>query len=1213
MRKTSLRVSVVLIILTFFLGLGVSFAAPKIARADTLGDFIQRISLVDFVRGLFGLGDVTQPPSSIPESDGRSPDGVCPDSDAGYICSLSGTCQTPYSYALPNLSCQEGICCADPAVIGGTPTPTLTPTPNPNNCRIGCNDSQCADGEACSTEPCFPGFQKCVAPPTPLPTNTPIPSHSPTPTSPPAVCGFDNRNFQGSCVDDHTFEYRTCSSGQWTSNSIQQSCNTSLVCLGSSSQSGVANLNTLISNLCVTPPETTPIPDCTDATKYKYTCSGGALYNVDFIAADICQNGSYVGNGSVDCSTALPDCTGAVRTSSSSLPTQILINTMCSSNVTPTCNESSDNYHCSAASWPGWSTDSSYECSGIAQNCLHFDGTSLPAGGYCKASSQCTSGHCENAVCVDATPTPTTVPDQLPACSEGGVNTSCSYSTYSGWTKSSHYKGCWLWKDCLEWTGVLQPVGGYCQADSHCLSSNCATSSKTCVAALVSPTPSPTPIPDCTDATKYRYSCGPTNYTTDFIESQECVNGVYQDRGDIDCTPSLPNCSAAPHTYNQEPSASAIQLTMCKTDKQDCPDDSDHVCHANNVSGWIVDNASKKCGLTSCLVWDGNPGPAGQRCEADRQCASNNCGVDNKCASAVTPTVTLTPTPTTIVTGCTVGAKRCFDNTRQLCVSWGQTGAWQSIAVTSPNANCAFGCSDAFPRCSTDASRSVSCASEDEYSCCTSVSTTVCQGTSSCQGAGQCILPSATPTATPTPTGIACPYSPWIVCAAACGPFNCTNDGCSSGYKCVTDPTPSPTTTPEPTLPTCVSPNTCVSSAACVAGYGSDLSGQYSCSGSNVCCNFGSAPTATPTPIGPCVSSAHPSYRCVPNTTACTAGYGSTVNYSCDGSKVCCDYGTAPSNTPTPSSSPTPTSPPALPTATATPTLTPTPTPINCSSQGGFCRNTCPVGYNTVDGTECSANGGTQQCCVTSPSCQWCADPGSQPDGYVRNASADGSCQSPKVCYSAPGGGGSGCPWKQNWKCRNTATGQFTSEPTTACNASPPSCSSGSEPEKAGICYEDCPEPPADNTPTPTPPPCSPEAVTMTVTNPAIKVCGAIQLNLGGTEGATQSNNTFTGALANGIECTNSSGWPTITCTAKKPGTYTWTHTWKKCEGENCSAQCSKTATITVQAAPSVPDWVNQFLPYAFYGTGSVANLDYNCDGAASWSDYEVLRKGFSL
>lgn len=54
MKNLSSRLILVALV-TVLLGVGFGFSAPKQARADALGDFIQRITLGDFIRNLFGL------------------------------------------------------------------------------------------------------------------------------------------------------------------------------------------------------------------------------------------------------------------------------------------------------------------------------------------------------------------------------------------------------------------------------------------------------------------------------------------------------------------------------------------------------------------------------------------------------------------------------------------------------------------------------------------------------------------------------------------------------------------------------------------------------------------------------------------------------------------------------------------------------------------------------------------------------------------------------------------------------------------------------------------------------------------------------------------------------------------------------------------------------------------------------------------------------
>ncbi len=142
------------------------------------------------------------------------------------------------------------------------------------------------------------------------------------------------------------------------------------------------------------------------------------------------------------------------------------------------------------------------------------------------------------------------------------------------------------------------------------------------------------------------------------------------------------------------------------------------------------------------------------------------------------------------------------------------------------------------------------------------------------------------------------------------------------------------------------------------------------------------------------------------------------------------------------------------------------------------------------------------------------------------------------------------------------------------------------------------------------------DAANVAMTAPAtVSVCGSVPLGMSGTEGDTWTNDVISGGMPNGIVCPDTKLWPGFTCTAKKPGTYTWTHKWKKCEGgtTNCSNECSKSVTVTVQA-PQFSLWVNTtYVPFLFSRTGPVSAVDMNCDGKGNWSDYEILRKGFTI
>ncbi len=69
MHKRSIRFSILLVIMTLFVGFGVSFVAPKPVRADALGEFVARLSLGDFIRNFFQaiLGGGRDPEPMYPE------------------------------------------------------------------------------------------------------------------------------------------------------------------------------------------------------------------------------------------------------------------------------------------------------------------------------------------------------------------------------------------------------------------------------------------------------------------------------------------------------------------------------------------------------------------------------------------------------------------------------------------------------------------------------------------------------------------------------------------------------------------------------------------------------------------------------------------------------------------------------------------------------------------------------------------------------------------------------------------------------------------------------------------------------------------------------------------------------------------------------------------------------------------------------------------
>ena len=154
MHKRSIRFSILLVILTLFLGFGVSFINPKPVRADALGDFITKLSLGDFIRGLFdglfggtaGEGAYTTP-TPVPSACEYTSLADCTGSCTGGTCTSSGCSSGRYK------------CVPRPP----TPTPTIVCTPRaPEKGIAGFVQQLLGQGEG-------PGDGQCVLP-TPTPT-----------------------------------------------------------------------------------------------------------------------------------------------------------------------------------------------------------------------------------------------------------------------------------------------------------------------------------------------------------------------------------------------------------------------------------------------------------------------------------------------------------------------------------------------------------------------------------------------------------------------------------------------------------------------------------------------------------------------------------------------------------------------------------------------------------------------------------------------------------------------------------------------------------------------------------------------------------------------------------------------------------------------------------------------------------------------------------
>ncbi|MBI4036828.1 hypothetical protein HY385_00170 [Candidatus Daviesbacteria bacterium] len=114
----------------------------------------------------------------------------------------------------------------------------------------------------------------------------------------------------------------------------------------------------------------------------------------------------------------------------------------------------------------------------------------------------------------------------------------------------------------------------------------------------------------------------------------------------------------------------------------------------------------------------------------------------------------------------------------------------------------------------------------------------------------------------------------------------------------------------------------------------------------------------------------------------------------------------------------------------------------------------------------------------------------------------------------------------------------------------------------------------AQSTPTPTPTPtqtpapaCNDNQVALNANPKSVLPGGVINFGISG-DASTWIGDNFGGGAGS---C--SGAWNSQNCmVSNTPGTYTWTHTWKKCEGNfnNCSNTCTKSTQFIVEPTPTV-------------------------------------------
>lgn len=620
-----------------------------------------------------------------------------------------------------------------------------------------------------------------------------------------------------------------------------------------------------------------------------------------------------------------------------------------------------------------------------------------------------------------------------------------------------------------------------------------------------------------------------------------------------------------------------------------CPTSPNYRCSLGSSTNWNIRN-EYRCpnSLETCSQWNGTLFPEGYFCQAGHQCLSERCE-NERCVA-------------TVSNGCPVGvATQC---TNVVYPNWDVV----------PDKTCpGFLTTD---KCKT-------------WNGTFQVNGAYCTSSGQCRSGlcanNQCIA-SGSPTMTPTAT-------PTRVLPSPTGQPVCGTNGQNYRGSCIN--------------------TTSYTYQMCVGGQWSANSASGSCYGNTACtgtssqsgvadtntlisdlCKLKPTGPATPTPTNS--SDACPvytgNYKCALPENGCGTGWSVTNNYFCSSGVLCCVKNNLPA--------PTATYPPGDCTQVGAKRCMSNKKeqcmessnvpgryvwmPVencdtDCASEYPMCiygrdimtcaqsddygcctrevTSSCPTNY-------CSGDRGSAQC-STSPYNTGTPVPTTAPCQYFNATHCEVACG--RACVSCTGG---------SYRCGTGPT--FTPTPTTrpGTTVAPTATTAPGQPAPTATTAPGQPNPtatPVQPTAQPGAPSCNPANVTMAVAPTTAGICGQLQFSLSGNEGQTQMTDVFSGGMVNGILCPTNKPWPGFTCTARKPGTYTWTHSWKVCSGTNCSNTCSKTATFTV-TAPQFSQWVSSlYVPYLFSGSTVPTGVDMNCDGKGNWTDYEILRKGFTL
>lgn len=135
---------------------------------------------------------------------------------------------------------------------------------------------------------------------------------------------------------------------------------------------------------------------------------------------------------------------------------------------------------------------------------------------------------------------------------------------------------------------------------------------------------------------------------------------------------------------------------------------------------------------------------------------------------------------------------------------------------------------------------------------------------------------------------------------------------------------------------------------------------------------------------------------------------------------------------------------------------------------------------------------------------------------------------------------------------------------------------------------------------------CNDSSVSLVVSPAVVNQNSQINFRING-DGSTFPTDEFGGGAINcqGEQLPWRVGSPGLTCAAPAPGNFTWTHTWRHCEGNfnNCSNTCVKTASFAVVATPPPPSPViPPSVDIKANGSDGPITINFNTSATLSWT-----------